>query len=249
MLTLAKPRSAFRPFASNASELSTQDYKTQDSFMLDDFINELKHSLEKPLPGIDAQFIMAPAGRKELYPDLTTLKGHRESAVCLFLFVENGKLFFPLMERATYVGVHSGQISLPGGKIEKDEDYITSALREMHEEIGVTCPKENVIGKLTDIYIPPSNFLVKPVVAWSEKKPEFILNAYEVQSLILFGVGELLNETMMKETVIETSTGLKLKTPYFDVQGKILWGATAMILSEFKTLLKSESFNAFSPFL
>ncbi|MBC7862896.1 MAG: CoA pyrophosphatase [Bacteroidia bacterium] len=210
--------------------------------MFTSFISSLKEQLSGPLPGFDAQFQMAPEGRKKLPYNISTIKGYRESAVCLFLFERNGKIYFPLIERPVYDGVHSGQLALPGGKTEKeDEDFIAGALREMMEEIGAEITRKNVIGKLTDIYIPPSNFMVKPVVAFSESIPVYNINPKEVESVIEFGLHELMNDELIKETELTVYNNAKIKTPYFEVRGKILWGATAMMLNEFKTILKSEN--------
>jgi 8-oxo-dGTP pyrophosphatase MutT (NUDIX family) len=134
--------------------------------------------------------------------------------------------------------VHSGQISLPGGKF--DESDITlekTALRECHEEIGIQNNIE-VLGQLTPIYIPVSKFMVTPFVAiLNEEDPTYILNVNEVQNVIEFPVDDLRSPHIVKQTTVEPTAGIKLKTPYFDIQGKIVWGATAMILNEFKHLL------------
>lgn len=203
-------------------------------------LTELKKQLSLPLPGQEVQFKMAPEGRKNYPHKISEIKGFRESAVCLYIFEKNGKLFLPLIERKKYKGVHSGQLALPGGKIEKeDKDFIDSALREMQEETGILCPRENVVGTLTDIYIPPSNFMVKPVVAYSKSMPNFMLNAREVESLIEFGLQDLMDDGIVKETTLKVYDNSKIRTPYFEVMGKIVWGATAMILNEFKWVLKN----------
>lgn len=210
------------------------------------FLDELKEALSQPLPGIDAQFRMAARGREKLRYDLNELSGFRESAVCIYLFEKNGTIYFPLIERMEYPGVHSGQIALPGGKVDQsDSDYVESALRELNEEIGIECGRVQVIGKLTDIYIPPSNFLVKPVIAFSNARPAYVINTREVNSVLELSVKQLMDETLVGETELDVR-GIKIKTPYFNVQGKILWGATAMILSEFKSLLQHPRFSSSS---
>ncbi len=214
--------------------------------MPDEFINALKEALAEPLPGADAQFVMASLDRAYYRFNPAELKGYREGAVCIFLSKKDGELFIPLIQRMPYQGIHSGQISLPGGKIdETDADFYESALRELHEEIGLSCRKDNVLGTLTDIYIPPSNFLVHPVVAFNTEAIDYNLNEREVASVLEFKLKDLMNDNIVSETTIDVR-GMKIKTPYFNVQGQILWGATAMILNEFKTLLSSPRFNAFS---
>jgi len=210
--------------------------------MLADLKLFLKEELGKTLPGKDVQYQMASSRRVKEIPNLSEIKDYRESAVCILLYQDNDKIFFPLIEREVYEGVHSGQIALPGGKKDaSDPDLIHTALRELHEEVGVANNQLEVIGTLTQVYIPPSNFLVQPVIAISRDLPDFILNQREVQSIIPFSLHELLNDELVKETHIELEKGLKIKTPYFDVRGRILWGATAMILNELKHVLKTNS--------
>jgi 8-oxo-dGTP pyrophosphatase MutT (NUDIX family) len=143
-----------------------------------------------------------------------------------------------LIERMTYNGHHSGQIAFPGGKVEPtDRDLQETALREFFEETGADITP-TVIGKLTPVYIPISKFMVQPFVSYVEQKPNFSASAYEVNALIEWEIDHLLNPNIIKETTVEPMPGYKLKTPYFDVQGKVLWGATAMMLNELKWVLK-----------
>jgi 8-oxo-dGTP pyrophosphatase MutT (NUDIX family) len=202
------------------------------------FIEDLKTQLSQPLPGIEAQFEMAHVNREKIrYDELTTLN-YKSSAVLLLLIKRGQEFFIPLTERHTYIGAHSGQISLPGGKKEDtDADLTQTALRECHEEIGII---ENIhlIGALTPVYIPVSKFRVNPYVAvFDGEEPEYKINVDEVKSLLELNINDLKDPALVKETYIEPAPGLKIKTPYFDVQGHIVWGATAMILNEFKKLL------------
>ena len=137
----------------------------------------------------------------------------------------------------TYNGHHSGQIAFPGGKVEPtDTDLKATALREFFEETGSDITP-TIIGKLTPVYIPVSKCMVQPLVSYVEQKPNFSASAYEVNELIEWEITDLLNPEIIKETTIEPTPGLKLKTPYFDVQGKVLWGATAMMLNELKIII------------
>lgn len=215
--------------------------------MLSDLKVFLTEQLQLSLPGKDAQYQMASSRRIKEIPNLNEIKDYKESAVCILLYQKEGTIYFPLIQRVEYKGVHSGQIALPGGKKdEEDADIIQTALRELEEEIGVSQTHIEVIGKLSQLYIPPSNFLVNPIVAITRQEPNFILNPTEVQSVIPFSLAELLDDNLIKETYLELEKGLKIKTPYFDVRGKILWGATAMILNELKHILNSNS--SFSQF-
>jgi 8-oxo-dGTP pyrophosphatase MutT (NUDIX family) len=203
------------------------------------FINNLKTNLQKPLPGEEAQFEMAHINREKLADLYFDYKNYRPSAVLILLYPnEQQQISVLLIERMTYDGHHSGQIAFPGGKAEPtDTDLQATALREFFEETGADITP-SVIGKLTPVYIPVSKFMVQPFVSYVEKKPNFSASAHEVNALIEWEIDHLLNPAIIKETIIEPTAGYKLKTPYFDVQGKVLWGATAMMLNELKWVLK-----------
>jgi 8-oxo-dGTP pyrophosphatase MutT (NUDIX family) len=202
------------------------------------FLSKLKQQLQLPLPGIKVQFEMAHANREKLKSENLTHSEFKHSSVLLLLVKRNDHFFIPLTERHTYKGVHSGQISFPGGKFEAtDETFAKTALRECHEEIGV---KNNIeiIGELTPVYIPVSKFMVNPFVAvLNETEITYCVNEAEVKNIIELPLNDLLCPEIIKQTVVNPMPGLKFKTPYFDVEGKIVWGATAMILNEFKHLL------------
>ena len=202
------------------------------------FIDNLKTNLQKPLPGEEAQFEMAHVKREKLADLFAEYKNYRASAVLILLYPnEQNQTSVLLIERMAYNGHHSGQIAFPGGKVEPgDIDLQATALREFFEETGSDAIP-TVIGKLTPVYIPVSKFMVQPFVSYVEEKPNFTASAYEVNELIEMEIDHLLNLDIIKETTIEPTPGLKLKTPYFDVQGKVLWGATAMMLNELKWVL------------
>lgn len=202
------------------------------------FIDNLKSNLQNPLPGEEAQFEMAHVKREKLANLFADYKNYRPSAVLILLYPnEQNQISVLLIERMTYDGHHSGQLALPGGKAEpSDLDLQATALREFFEETGADAAP-TVIGKLTPVYIPVSKFMVQPFVSYVEQKPNFSASAYEVNALIEWEINHLLNPEIIKETTIEPTPGYKLKTPYFDVQGKVLWGATAMMLNELKWVL------------
>ncbi|MBS1634844.1 MAG: CoA pyrophosphatase [Bacteroidetes bacterium] len=204
------------------------------------FIAQLKDRLSGPLPGMEAQFEMAHVNRLRAGYDGIDTGTYRPSAVLILLYpVEVIDSSILLIERPTYKGHHSGQIALPGGKAEaSDESLEQTALREFFEETGSdTTPV--MLGKLTPVIIPVSSFVVHPFVAYADVKPAFSPDSREIANLLELRVSHLLDPAIVKETVLEPSPSMKIKTPYFDVQGKILWGATAMILNELKHLLKS----------
>ncbi len=144
-----------------------------------------------------------------------------------------------LILRQTYDGVHSGQVSFPGGRREENDNTIVeTAIRESEEEVNIDPDKVNVIGALSDMYIPPSNFMVTPVVGYTTSKPDFKPEESEVERIIETNLDFLFDKTLQKETLLNIR-GYQINAPYFDIQGHIVWGATAMILSELKELIES----------
>ncbi len=200
-------------------------------------IDVLREKLRQPLPGIDAQYEMAPSTRKR-YPVNELQPGsYRQSAVAILLYEKNDQIHLPLTKRHAYDGKHSGQISFPGGKQDdKDESLMHTALRELREETGITGHVE-VIGGLTPIYIPVSNFYVEPYIVWHRESITFSPDAREVQSLIELDIDLLKSDEIVVTEGIVNGDGYQLKTPYFNVRGEIVWGATAMILNEFRKLI------------
>lgn len=211
---------------------------------LEQDLNKLKLTLNQPLPGPDAQYIMAPVTRQRFNPAEIPETDYRKSAVMLVLCAdEHGKLFIPLTERFAYDGVHSGQVSLPGGKFENsDVDYTNTALRECFEEIGIGKGDIEILGPLTPLYIPVSKFFVQPIVGFcSIQNPELRKNPREVKYIPKFFLNELMDENRVQNGPVALRGNQKIKAPYFLVEGLKVWGATAMILNEFKTVLKTIS--------
>ena len=206
------------------------------------FTDTLKDKLSNyPLPGQDAQYIMAGANIKHNRINLHTLADYKKSAVCLLLYEKNRDVYFTLMKRPHTHQYHAGQIALPGGSCDPDESYEETALRELQEETGVLISHSDILGTLTPLYIPVSNFYIQPIVAASQTKPLFDPSKEEVEELIEYKLRDILDETIVSETLVNlTPEGFKIKAPYFNIQGNVLWGATAMILSEVKQLLKQE---------
>lgn len=200
----------------------------------------LKAALQGELPGIDAHSKMLPPGRRLKSFDYE-LESVKQSSVLVLIFPIDNKLYTCLTKRPSTMKYHPGQISFPGGKIEKEDvSAEMAALREAHEEVGVDASAIDVLGKLSDFYLEISKFSIQPFLAWANQKPEFLLNANEVEELILFPVTDFVESEIILETELQTLTG-ELRVKYYPFNGKIVWGATAMILSELIEILKKQN--------
>lgn len=210
--------------------------------VVEHWINHLKEVLAGPLPGNQAHALMSPAGRGNTEGYLQSMQvPARNSAVLLLLFPEEHEFKMVLIKRPSYDGVHSGQIALPGGKAEEnDVDFLQTALRETNEEIGIDASEINILGNLSRIYIPPSNFLVYPYVGWIQSTPLFKPDNTEVEKILLPNVNLLLDGKIRKEGhfMAGGNNGFMVKAPYYDIENEKVWGATAAILSEFREILK-----------
>jgi 8-oxo-dGTP pyrophosphatase MutT (NUDIX family) len=177
--------------------------------------------------------------------DLTPLKDNSEpneftkrSAVLILLYPDKNEIKIPLILRPPYDGTHGGQMSFPGGKVElEDESLIRTALREAQEEIGIKAIDVHVLGKLTEIYIPPSNFLVLPVIGYLNYTPDFYPDAKEVEEIVNVSIEEMQNEAVIEIREIVTKK-FKFKTQCYVLQEKIVWGATALMVAELNEILK-----------
>lgn len=207
--------------------------------MFNDFISQLEQRLQQPLPGAKAQFKMASQFR--LPDDMLRydISRARKGAVLILLYPHEEKINTVLTLRPSYNGVHSGQISFPGGKIEEgDESLAAAALREAEEEVGLQKNNIQLIGNLSDLYIPPSNFLVSPFVAKMDAKPVLIRNEREVEKIIEVPITHFLDEKIKGVKMITPREFVSFEAPYYDVHGHTVWGATAMMLSEMTEVIK-----------
>lgn len=207
--------------------------------MIPNFIQALENIILHRLPGEQAHLDLIP-GR--LKASLAVKKGlkYRQSAVAILLFEENNIWKTVLIERPVYEGSHSGQMAFPGGKTEKfDENIVATALREMQEEIGFEDENIMHLGALTSVYIPVSQFMVFPQVFYTHKRPDFIADKREVASIVTFPLFNLLNPNRLLKKDILIDNGRTLKgMSYFDIENKVVWGATCLILNELKLCLQ-----------
>lgn len=185
---------------------------------------------------MDAHLKMAPIERMDALKKLN--KDHltpKIAAVMMLVYPKNGISHIVLIIRNSYPGVHSSQIAFPGGKTELiDKDLAQTALRETEEEVGVHSSSIEVVRPFTEVYIPPSNFMVTPFLGFTETTPKFILQPEEVAGIIEMPLHELFNDQIVVERKLMTSYAIAVDVPAFKVQEHIVWGATAMMISELK---------------
>jgi len=205
------------------------------------FIVDLRNQLQKPLPGKPFQLKMSSQRRiREMMSGIDTTRAVRSSVLLLLYPSANrDSLLFSLIQRPEYDGVHSGQISLPGGRFEpEDTSYAATALRESREEVGIDPETVDLIGELSELYIPPSNFVVYPFVGYAEERPSFLPDKKEVEKIIEAGLNDLMEDSNIKTKRIHVRSGITVTAPCFVIEGNIIWGATAMMLSEFREIVK-----------
>ncbi|HEU4719132.1 MAG TPA: CoA pyrophosphatase [Bacteroidia bacterium] len=203
------------------------------------FSETLKKKLAEKLPGEAAQNRMSSRVRMSTEEYLLRFPGYRTSSVLMMFFPIGKEIGTLLIERPGYEGVHSGQLALPGGKKEPgDADDISTALRETEEEVGVHVERSAVLGKLTPLYIPPSNFLVHPFVSFLPERPQWKADPDEVADIIEVPLSVLFDDKQKGRERIPVGKNLFVDAPCYLPFGKVLWGATAMMFAEMETLLK-----------
>jgi 8-oxo-dGTP pyrophosphatase MutT (NUDIX family) len=205
------------------------------------FLEYVPHFAEAKLPAMEAHIKMAPFERKEsLKKAFSDNKNPRTAAVMMLFYPKNGITHLVLIVRNSYEGVHSGQIAFPGGKWETyDENFSVTALRETHEEIGIHPDKMEIIKFFTPTYIPPSNFMVHPFFGICKEEVCFVPDPAEVSSIIELPLSVFLSDKIIIDATLTTSYAKNINVPAFEIDGHVVWGATAMMLSELKDVLKS----------
>ena len=206
----------------------------------DEFLKQAPKILNVELPATLAHAKMVPPNREELIRNTDFSKiAPKKAAVMMLFYPKNFQTHLALILRTSYNGVHSSQIAFPGGKVElEDFDLKHTALRETHEEIGIHPNSINVIRAFTEVYIPPSNFMVYPFLGYSQDELEFILQEDEVAGIVEFPLIDFLDDKILTTTTMNTSYAGSIDVPGFQVKEHFIWGATAMILSELKETLK-----------
>ena len=209
--------------------------------LFSEFTKYIPKIVKQQLPSVKAHIKMAPMERlPTLEADYYADNNPRQSAVMMLFYPKNEHTHLVLIKRNTYPGVHSAQISFPGGKAEPEDNNLSqTALRETYEEIGVETDDIDVVMPFSKIYIPPSNFLVYPFLGLSYITPVFNPDPAEVAAVIELPLETFLDDSIVIETKMQTSYAASIKVPAFKFKEHIVWGATAMIMSELKETIKT----------
>jgi 8-oxo-dGTP pyrophosphatase MutT (NUDIX family) len=195
----------------------------------------LAAALAHPLPGLAAQRRLAPVPPRE-WPPGTTPTHVRNAAGLLLLFPVESLAHLVLTVRADTLGRHGGQVSLPGGVVEPGETFEHAALREASEEVGLVAAEVQTLGSLTPVDIPVSGFRLHPIVGTIGARPDLAPSDGEVARILEIPVGELMDPARFEWRTLERD-GRMFRVPTLVVQGAEVWGATAMVVAEFLTLL------------
>ena len=202
-------------------------------------ISQLRASFAKPLPGLDAQLQMAPKPRAGWDP-LKFPDDARTAAALLLLYPHNDTVNLTLTVRGSELRNHTGQVSFPGGRVDEGETIEQAALREANEEVGVDPRTVEILGRLTPLHIPVSRFILHPIVAFTSLRPAFQRAEWEVARIIEAPVSLLHDPATIKRemrTRVVSGRTIEVDVPFFDIDGEKVWGATAMVLAEFRALL------------
>lgn len=207
----------------------------------DEFSVSLSKIKNIPLPAEASQFKMSPPFRRELITRYKEAMKDAKRAGVLAMFYPNtsNETHLALILRKTYNGVHSAQIGFPGGKFEdEDKSLKHTAIRETWEEIGVPEHQIKIVKQMTEVYIPPSNFYVQPFIGITNETPKFIKQDDEVEDIVEVSLSHFLDENNVSNKLVATSYTAKIEVPAYELNGYVVWGATAMMLSEIKDILK-----------
>ncbi len=203
----------------------------------EELVAGLQCALKDELPGFGAQSLMAPAHRKPAADYLSKAVGVKTAAVLLVLFPDGGLTRMALIERSRDGHTHAGQIGFPGGRQEENEELAQTALREAEEECGIVQGEVQLVGQLTPLYIPPSNFHVHPFVGAISTKPDWKLQLTEVSRVLTPDISHFLDKRNRQMDAFASARGEVVQAPYYRLDDVKIWGATAMMLAEFAHIL------------
>ena len=195
-----------------------------------DFTAKIRLQLAKELPGAVAHEGMNP--KSPLRQMITPNEKTRKSAVLILFYPYQNKIFVPLILRPAYDGVHASQMAFAGGRHERtDENLTRTALREAQEEIGIKATDVEILGQLSELFIPPSNFFVLPVVGSINYRPDFYPDPREVERVFEVPLQVLANDSIRGITTVQTK-GYEFEAPFYGIEGHKIWGATALMIAE-----------------
>lgn len=206
--------------------------------VFEDFISEFRKCYNYGLPGKSGHALMRPYLKFGKGIDLPFGKNAKKASVMALITEKEGVPHLIVIERTKNEGVHSGQLAFPGGKIEEGETIVEAAYREVFEEIGVPASSIELVGALTDIYVLASKFQVYPFVGIVTPSVMYQLETREVEHLLEIPLSIFLDENNIKEKKMKSKMGISLQAPYFDLDGRVLWGATAMMIAELVAIWK-----------
>ena len=208
---------------------------------MESFIHQLKLNFKRPLPGRTAQYKMAHAVRRN---PIEAPDHARQAAVLALFYPKNDQWHIVLIERESNNpnDRHKGQIGFPGGRYEEEDEIMkNTALREAEEEVGVDASTVNIIGELSKLYIPVSNFLVHPFVGYTSLTPSFTPQIEEVKSILEVPFSMFTDPINRQRTNMKLAQNITLQdVPFFSINGKVVWGATAMMLSELLEVIETD---------
>jgi len=206
------------------------------------FVRQLKELLMAGLPGQQSHFKMIPENVINQRIEAQKNAKPMLSSVLILFYPYQNETTTVLIQRHSYNGVHSNQAAFPGGKAELyDKDFYDTALREAQEELNIISSEVEILGKLSNLYVPPSNYLIQPVVGFCHKRPEFLADIAEVKEFFEVKLSELLSPEAKTHTTITFANGTSYNTPCYVWNDYTVWGATAMIISELIDVLKKSS--------
>jgi 8-oxo-dGTP pyrophosphatase MutT (NUDIX family) len=202
-------------------------------------INQLRASLSRPLPGLEAQLRMAPQPRAGWDP-LKFPDDARDGAALLLVYPHDDTVHIALTVRGSGLRNHTGQVSFPGGRVDDGETFEQAAVREANEEIGVDPRTLEILGRLTPLHIPVSRYILHPIVACTSMRPAFQRAEWEVARIIEAPVSVLGDPKTIKREIrtrVVSGQTVEVDVPFYDIDGEKVWGATAMVLAEFCAIL------------
>ena len=201
-------------------------------------LDQLQQRLQQPLPGAEAHEPLRATPTGLIKPKFDHSLPPKPGSVMILLYPDSGQVKFPSTKRHEYLGAHGGQVSLPGGKAEPGETAIETALRETEEEIGVKAQQIKVIGELSQFFVMPSNFMVIPVVGFVEQHPVYQAQQSEVVRIIEGDISHLIRPDAIRTKEILAAKMYPMLAPHFEIEGEVVWGATAMMLNELRVIIR-----------